>query len=116
MGHSIVDPVRQKIVAGAHTVVIKVGTNVLADASRQLDRHRIQSLADQLHRARQGGRKVVLVTSGAIGAGVGKLGLGKRPSRPAAPPGLRRSRAVGPDAALPGELLPRTASRRPRSC
>lgn len=76
----MVDPVRREVVSQAHTVVIKVGTNVLADATGQLDRHRIQSLADQLHRARQQNRKVALVTSGAIGAGVGKLGLGRRPT------------------------------------
>lgn len=76
----MVDPVRQGVVAGADTVVIKVGTNVLADATGRLDRHRIDSLADQLHQIRASGRKVVLVTSGAIGAGVGKLGLGKRPA------------------------------------
>ena len=74
------DPVRLDVVAHAHTVVIKVGTNVLADSTGRLDRHRIQSLADQIHRIRESGRKVVLVTSGAIGAGVGKLGLGKRPT------------------------------------
>ncbi|MDY3557535.1 glutamate 5-kinase [Gemmata sp. JC673] len=76
----MIDPVRQGVVAGAGTVVIKVGTNVLADPTGRLDRHRIDSLADQLHRIRAGGRKVVLVTSGAIGAGVGKLGLGRRPA------------------------------------
>jgi glutamate 5-kinase len=86
------DPVRQEVVAGAHTAVIKVGTNVLADAAGQLDRRRIQSLADQIHRIRAGGRKVVLVTSGAIGAGVGKLGLGKRP---ADLPHLQACAAVG---------------------
>ncbi len=74
------DPVRRDVVSQAHTVVIKVGTNVLADPTGLLDRHRIASLADQLHRVREGGRKVVLVTSGAIGAGVGKLALGKRPT------------------------------------
>jgi glutamate 5-kinase len=74
------DPVRRDIVSQAHTVVIKVGTNVLANPTGHLDRHRIQSLADQLHRIRESGRKVVLVTSGAIGAGVGKLALGKRPT------------------------------------
>jgi glutamate 5-kinase len=74
------DPIRQEIIVLAQTVVIKVGTNVLADSSGSLDRHRIQSLADQLQRIRASGRKVVLVTSGAIGAGVGKLGLGKRPT------------------------------------
>ncbi len=74
------DPVRRDVVSQAHTVVIKVGTNVLADPTGHLDRHRIQSLADQLHRIRESGRKVVLVTSGAIGAGIGKLGLGRRPA------------------------------------
>src|SRR5437763_8016138 len=88
---------RQAVVAGAHTVVIKVGTNVLADAAGQLDRHRIQSLADQLHRVRAGGRKVVLVSSGAIGAGVGKLGLGKRPSDL---PHLQACAAVGQSALM----------------
>src|SRR5262249_11628640 len=72
---NMTDPLRQEVVAGAHTVVIKVGTNVLADAAGQLDRRRIESLVHQLHRVRSTGRKVVLVTSGAIGAGVGKLGL-----------------------------------------
>jgi glutamate 5-kinase len=74
------DPVRQEVIVHSHTVVIKVGTNVLADSTGSLDRHRIHSLADQLERIRAGGRKVVLVTSGAIGAGIGKLGLGKRPT------------------------------------
>jgi len=73
------DSIRASILDGAPTVVIKVGTNVLTDATGSLDRRRIQSLADQVHRIRVGGRKVVLVSSGAIGAGVGKLGLGKRP-------------------------------------
>jgi glutamate 5-kinase len=74
------DSVRHEVISRAEVVVIKVGTNVLADPTGLLDRHRIQSLADQLHRVRAAGRKVVLVTSGAIGAGVGKLALGKRPT------------------------------------
>ena len=76
----MVDPVRRDVVGTASTVVIKVGTNVLADPSGHLDRERIHALADQLHRIRETGRKVVLVSSGAIGAGVGKLGLGRRPA------------------------------------
>ena len=93
----MVDPVRQEVIAGAHTVVIKVGTNVLADAAGHLDRRRIESLADQLHRIRSGGRKVVLVSSGAIGAGVGKLGLGKRPTDL---PQLQACAAVGQSALM----------------
>jgi glutamate 5-kinase len=70
---------RADIVRRADPVVVKVGTNVLADPAGALDRGRIQALADQLARLRAGGRRVALVSSGAIGAGVGRLGLGKRP-------------------------------------
>jgi glutamate 5-kinase len=76
----MVDPVRQEVVALARTAVVKVGTNVLTGPDGTLDRARVQSLADQVQRLRQGGRQVVLVSSGAIGAGVGELGLGKRPT------------------------------------
>jgi glutamate 5-kinase len=91
------DPVRLDVVSRSHTVVIKVGTNVLADASGTLDRHRIQALADQLHRLRMTGRKVALVSSGAIGAGVGKLALGKRPTDL---PHLQACAAVGQTALM----------------
>jgi glutamate 5-kinase len=76
----MLDPVRQEVIALAHTVVVKVGTNVLTSHDGRLDPSRLQALADQLHRVRQAGRKVVLVSSGAIGAGLGRLGLGRRPT------------------------------------
>lgn len=75
----MIDPVRQEVTALAHTIVVKVGTNVLTGLDGLLDRARVEAMADQIHRIRQAGRKVVLVSSGAIGAGVGRLGLGKRP-------------------------------------
>jgi glutamate 5-kinase len=76
----MIDPVRQEVITLAHTVVVKIGTNVLANADGTLDRARLQALADQVQRIRQTGRKVALVSSGAIGAGIGKLGLGRRPT------------------------------------
>jgi len=76
----MLDPVRQEILSQAHTVVVKVGTNVLTSDDGRLDPARIQSLADQIQRIRQTGRKVALVSSGAIGAGVGRLELGTRPT------------------------------------
>jgi glutamate 5-kinase len=76
----MLDPVRQEILLTARTVVIKVGTNVLTRADGTLEPARVQALADQIHRVRAGGRKVALVSSGAIGAGVGRLGLGHRPT------------------------------------
>jgi glutamate 5-kinase len=74
------DPVRQEILAQARTVVIKVGTNVLTSEDGRLDPARLQSLADQIHRIREQGRQVALVSSGAIGAGIGRLELAKRPT------------------------------------
>src|SRR5687768_16967515 len=76
----MVDPVRQEVVALAQTIVVKVGTNVLTDSGGALDCGRVRSLADQVQRLRAGKRRVVLVSSGAIGAGVGELGLDKRPT------------------------------------
>jgi glutamate 5-kinase len=76
----MIDPVRQEVITSAHTAVVKVGTNVLTAADGTLDPARLQGLADQVQRLRQAGRKVALVSSGAIGAGIGRLGLGKRPS------------------------------------
>src|SRR5262245_251725 len=75
----MIDPVRQEVIALAHTVVVKVGTNVLTGPDGTLAPERLQALAEQLQRIRRSGRKVALVSSGAIGAGVGRLGLGRRP-------------------------------------
>ncbi len=73
------DPLRQEIAATADTVVVKVGTRVLTHADGRLDRERVTALAEQVHEVIEGGRKVVLVSSGAVGAGLGRLGLKRRP-------------------------------------
>ena len=88
----MIDPVRQEVIALAHTVVVKVGTNVLTADDGTLDLKRVEALADQLHRLRQNGRRVALVSSGAVGAGVGRLNLGRRP---ADLPHLQACAAVG---------------------
>ena len=72
-------PLRPELIAHVKTLVIKVGTSVLSKDDDTLDEHRLDSLAAQLHAVRQSGRKVVLVSSGAIGSGMGLLGLTKRP-------------------------------------
>jgi glutamate 5-kinase len=76
----MLDPVRQEVIALAHTLVVKVGTNVLTSPDGTLDQARLQGLAEQVQRIRQSGRKVALVSSGAIGAGIGRLALGRRPT------------------------------------
>jgi glutamate 5-kinase len=74
------DLVRQEITAAAHTVVIKVGTRVLTHADGALNFERIDRLAEELHQICESGRRVVLVSSGAVGAGMSQLGLAERPT------------------------------------
>lgn len=76
---SLPNLVRREIVATAKTLVVKLGTNVLSKDDDTLDDSRFDALAAQIHRVRQTGRQVVLVSSGAIGSGIGLLGLKKRP-------------------------------------
>ncbi|QEL16981.1 glutamate 5-kinase [Limnoglobus roseus] len=91
------DTLRQSLVGSKTTVVVKVGTNVLTNATGELDRRRIESLAEQISRIRAAGHRIALVSSGAIGAGVGKLGLGKRPTDL---PHLQACAAVGQSALM----------------
>lgn len=84
--------VRREVVDSARTLVIKVGTNVLARTDDSLDVARIEALAAQVHRVIQTGRKVVIVSSGAVGAGMGILGL---KSRPGDLPHLQAAAATG---------------------
>ena len=88
----MIDPVRQQIITSAETVVIKVGTTVLTRADGRLDRRRLAALADELHEFLDSGRKVVIVSSGAIGAGVGQLKLARRPDNL---PHLQAAAAIG---------------------
>ncbi len=74
------DLVRQEIATAAHTIVVKVGTRVLTGADGLLNQDRVASLTEELLALMEAGRKVVLVTSGAVGAGLGRLGLSQRPT------------------------------------
>ena len=71
---------RQEIAALATTLVVKVGTQVLSQDDGTLNYARIEQLGRQLHDVVQSGRKVVLVSSGAVGAGMGRLGMTARPT------------------------------------
>lgn len=83
---------RTAIIGSAKTIVVKVGTNVLSKADDTLDLDRIESLCDQVLRILDSGRKVVMVSSGAIGAGMSLLGLKHRPKDL---PHLQAAAAVG---------------------
>lgn len=74
------DLLRQEIAAASDTWVVKVGTRVLTTADGLLNQERVAALAEELHHLLEAGRKVCLVSSGAVGAGMGRLGLKKRPT------------------------------------
>ena len=73
------DLLRQEVTAAADTIVVKVGTRVLTHADSTLDDERIARLAEELNGLIEAGRKVVLVSSGAVGAGMSQLGIDERP-------------------------------------
>ena len=61
------------------TVVVKIGTSTLTYENGKMNLRRIDKLCRALCDLQNSGRRIVLVTSGAIGVGVGKLGLPERP-------------------------------------
>ena len=60
--------------------VIKVGTSTLTHPTGRLNIRRIEALVKVMSDLKNAGHQLVLVTSGAIGMGVGKLSLAKRPT------------------------------------
>ena len=68
-----------KNVAKAQRIVIKVGTSTLTYSTGKMNLKRIDRMAMILSDLRNQGKEVILVTSGAIGVAVGKLGLSKKP-------------------------------------
>jgi len=74
------ESIRELVATAARTVVVKVGTRVLTQSDGTLDYRRIEQLAEEIHAISAGGRRVVLVSSGAVGAGVSLLGLKTRPT------------------------------------
>jgi len=84
--------VREKIVRSARKLVIKIGTNALTDGHGQLDTRLISHMAEQVHALKRAGKEVMVVSSGAIGAGIGVLGLKGRPKEL---PMLQAAAAVG---------------------
>ena len=63
----------------AKRIVVKVGTSTLTYANGRMNIRRLEQLVKVLSDVKNSGRDVILVTSGAIGVGAGKLGLSERP-------------------------------------
>jgi glutamate 5-kinase len=60
-------------------LVVKIGSNILADGKEGLDTKRISSIACEIAELHDMGYDIVLVSSGAIAAGMGKLSLKEKP-------------------------------------
>jgi len=64
----------------ARRIVVKIGTAVLTGGGTEINRAYVHDLAAQIATIRASGRSVLIVSSGAVGAGVGALGLPGRPT------------------------------------
>jgi len=61
-------------------LVVKFGTGVLTDSRKQIDPAQLEQLVAQIAALRKSRKEIVVVTSGAVGAGMGALGYEKRPT------------------------------------
>ncbi|MCY6958170.1 glutamate 5-kinase [Clostridium brassicae] len=70
---------RKAYLENVKRIVIKVGTSTLTHSTGLLNLNRIEKLVRQISDIHNRGIEVILVSSGAIGAGIGKLGLKEKP-------------------------------------
>jgi glutamate 5-kinase len=73
---------RKSLICKARRVVIKIGSAVLTGSGEGLDQKRIEQLASEISSIMDQRREVILVSSGAIAAGLAKLGLKKTKGMP----------------------------------
>ncbi|MCK4615430.1 MAG: glutamate 5-kinase, partial [Pirellulales bacterium] len=88
----MIDRQRQEALRSAQLVVVKIGSRVLTTEEGLLNVERVEKIGQQCHEILKSGKKIVVVSSGAVGAGMGRLGL---TSRPSALPDLQAVAAVG---------------------
>lgn len=69
----------RQAIATARSVVVKIGSSALTSLEGGLETERLDRLADAVETRMRAGSDVVVVSSGAIGAGMAPLGLSKRP-------------------------------------
>lgn len=67
-------------IARARTIVVKIGSSAVTDFETGIAHARLDALVDALEARMRAGSDVVVVSSGAVGAGIAPLGLRKRPS------------------------------------
>ena len=71
---------RSELLKNISRVVVKLGTGVLTDSRKQIDPAQLEQIVAQVAALRKAGKEVVVVTSGAVGAGMGALGFDTRPA------------------------------------
>jgi glutamate 5-kinase len=64
----------------ASRIVVKLGTGVLTDSRKLIDPAQLEQLVAQVAALKKAGKEIILVTSGAVGAGMGALGYESRPT------------------------------------
>ena len=69
----------EKLIKDAKRIVVKVGTSSLSHESGKLNIEMIEKICRQLVNIHSSGKEVLLVTSGAVGAGLSRLGYTERP-------------------------------------
>ncbi len=72
--------VRSELFKNVSRIVVKLGTGVLTDSRKQIDPAQLEQIVAQVAALRRAGKEVVVVTSGAVGAGMGVLGYQTRPT------------------------------------
>ncbi len=82
----------RELIPEARRVVVKIGSRVLVQKTGRPDVRRIRSLTTELAQLRKNGFEIVVVTSGAIGAGMEALGMKEKPK---GLPDLQMAAAVG---------------------
>ncbi|WYY09703.1 glutamate 5-kinase [Gordonia hydrophobica] len=71
-------PARANI-ANARSIVVKIGSSAVTEMANGIDHARLDALVDALEARMRAGSDVIVVSSGAVGAGIAPLGLTKRP-------------------------------------
>lgn len=70
----------KSLLANSRHIVVKVGSSLVTNEGRGLDRNAIAAWAGQIARLTAHGKKVILVSSGAVAEGMQRLGWNKRPT------------------------------------
>lgn len=71
---------RSDILKGCKRIVIKIGSNIISSMEEGLNYPRIEAIAREISMLKGAGREAIIVSSGAVISGIGKLGLNRRPT------------------------------------